>query len=212
MCHQEFFPMTTETRFRITDPGVFWSLQTIDQLGEFKFSNTQILEIHDAYLDTKKRRLLTAGFCCRRRNQGKGFLITFSELGSKKSKKNVRQQWEVNLNKNTDRPDDWPKSTAKTRISKIIPNKKLQVMFTFIQTRITRQISVGEQPFALAHLDDVHVINKGEEQHFKILALILDDPDHTDHLSSLVDALEQKWPLKKDSLSKFERALKLENA
>ena len=84
-------------------------------------------------------------------------------------------------------------------------------MFNFIQTRITRQISDGKQPFAMAHLDDVLVINKGKEQHFKILELILDDPDQTDELSSLVDTLEQKWSLKVDPLSKFERALKMES-
>jgi inorganic triphosphatase YgiF len=204
--------MTTEARFRITDPGTFWSLQTIDQLGNFKFSDMQILEIHDDYLDTKKRRLLRAGYCCRRRKQDKGFLITFSELGLKKNKESEKQQWEVKLNKNTVGPVEWPKSTAKTRISKIIPNKKLQVMFTFIQTRITRQIRTAKQPFALAQLDDVLVINNGEEQNFKILALILEDPDQIENLNSLVHTLEQKWSLKNEPMSKFERALKMESA
>ena len=102
--------MATEARFSITDPGIFWSLQTIDQLGDFKFSDKQILEIHDAYLDTKKRRLLRAGYCCRRRNQDNGFLITLSELGSETNQDKKQKQWEVKLSKNTIIPDDWPKS------------------------------------------------------------------------------------------------------
>ncbi|MFN2235659.1 MAG: hypothetical protein ACK2U1_15640, partial [Anaerolineales bacterium] len=89
---------------------------------------------------------------------------------------------------------------------------KLQVMFTFIQTRITRQIRTAKQPFALAQLDDVLVINNGEEQNFKILALILEDPDQIENLNSLVHTLEQKWSLKNEPMSKFERALKMESA
>lgn len=202
--------MTTETRFRITDPGIFWSLQTIDQLGNFKFSDTQILEIIDVYLDTKKRRLLRAGYCCRRREQGKGFLITLTQLGTEKDKDKDQQYWEVDLKKNSNSPEDWPKSPAKNRISKIIPNKNLQVMFTFVQTRITRQVSDGNQIFAQADLEDVLVMNKGKEQHFKILRLITDDPDQIENLNSLAQSLKVKWSLKKEPLSKFERALAME--
>ena len=81
LASQEFFRMATEAKFRITDPGIFWSLQTINQLGTFAFSDPQILEIHDAYLDTKKRKLLSAGYCCRSRKQGKFFLITLTKIG-----------------------------------------------------------------------------------------------------------------------------------
>jgi inorganic triphosphatase YgiF len=201
--------MTTEARFRITDPGTFWSLQTIDQLGDFKFFNSQILEIHDDYLDTKKRRLWKAGYYCRRREQDKGFLITFSELRSRKNKK--QNQWEVNISKTTTNPDDWPKSPVKNRISKIIPNKKLQVMFSLIQTQIIRQVSDGSQIFAMVNLKDVLVINKGEEQNFKILELFAVAPDQLETLNSLAKALKEEWSLEKERLSKFERALKMES-
>jgi inorganic triphosphatase YgiF len=203
--------MSTEVSFRITDPGVFWSLQTIDQLGDFKFSKTQILEIHDAYLDTKKRRLLRAGYCCRRREQGKGFLITLIKLQTRKDIDKDQPYWEIDLKKNTNSPEGWPKSSVKNRISKIIPNKNLQVMFSFVQTRITRQVSDGNQIFAQAELDDVLVINKGKEQHFKILRLIAKDPDQLKNLNSLAQLLKVEWSLKKEPLSKFERALAMES-
>ena len=202
--------MATEARFRITDPGVFWSLQTIDQLGNFKFSNTQILEIRDAYLDTKKRRLLTAGYSCRRREQGKGFLITLTKHKAGKALDKTQKYWEVDLTKNTNSPGSWPESPVTKQLSKTIPNKKLQVIFSFIQTRITRQVSDGNQIFAQAILDDVRVIKKGKEQHFKIIKLVTDDPDQSGTLNSLAQALKEEWSLKKDPLSKFERALAME--
>jgi inorganic triphosphatase YgiF len=204
--------MATEVRFRITDPGIFWSLQTIDQLGDFRFSKTQILEIHDAYLDTRKRRLLTAGYSCRRREQGKGFLITLTKLKVGKDNDKKQKYWEVDLTKNSNRPENWPKSQVQKRISKTIPTKKLQVTLSFIQTRIIRQVSIGNQIFAQAILDDIRVINKGKEQHFKILHLTTDDPDQSETLSSLAKALKSEWSLKNETLSKFERALKMESA
>jgi inorganic triphosphatase YgiF len=204
--------MANEARFRITNPGIFWSLQTIDQLGDFKFSDTQILEIHDVYLDTKKRRLLTAGYSCRRREQGKGFLITLTKLGAVKDNDEVQKYWEVDLTKNSDNPDNWPKSPVQKRISKTIPTKKLQVIFSFIQTRITRQVIDGNQISAKVILDDVRVINRGKEQHFKILKLTTDDPDQLETLNSLAQALKAEWSLKNETLSKFERALKIESA
>jgi inorganic triphosphatase YgiF len=204
--------MVTEVRFRITDPGIFWSLQTIDQLDDFKFSKTQIQEIHDAYLDTKKRRLLTAGYSCRLREQGKGFLVTLTKLKAGKDNDKKQKYWEADLTKNTNSPENWPKSPVKKQISKSIPNKKLQVIFSIIQTRITRQVSNGNQIFAQAILDDVRVINKGKEQHFKILKLTTNDPDQVETLNSLAQALKAEWSLKNETLSKFERALKMESA
>lgn len=204
--------MANEAKFRITDPGIFWSLQTIDQLGKFTFSNPQILEINDAYLDTKKRRLLAAGYCCRRRKQEKGFLITLTKLGLGKDKAQKRQKWDAILKKNRNGLENWPKSRVKSRILKVIPDKKLQVIFSFVQTRITRQISIGKKAIAQANLDDVRVINKGKERPFKILKIRIDDPDQEKYLDALVQELTAKWSLKRESLSKFERAIAMERS
>jgi len=203
--------MTTEAKFRITDPGIFWSLQTIDYLGVFAFSDPKILEIHDAYLDTKKRKLLAAGYNCRRREQVKGFLITLSKLRSGEDAAQKHQKWEVTLKKNINSPVDWPKSKARSRILKVVPEKKLQVIFDFNQTRITRQISNGKQTIAQANLYNVLVINKGKEQQFKILKLIIANPNHEKYLDSLVQSLKTKWSLKSEPLSKFERAIAMES-
>ena len=202
--------MAIEAKFRITDPGIFWSLQTIDHLAKYSLSKTEIAAIEDAYLDTKKRRLLAAGYCCRRRNQGKGFLITLTKLRLGKDTDQKPKQWEVRLKKNKNGPADWPKSQARSRVLKVVPNKKLQVIFAFNQTRITRRISNGKQVIARAHLDLVSLMINGKEQHFKILKLKIIAPNQEKHLNALTAALQAKWPLESEPLSKFERALAME--
>ncbi len=194
--------MATEAKFRITDPGIFWSLQTIDHLGIFAFSAPQILGIDDAYLDTKKRKLLNAGYCCRRREQGKSFLITLTNLSLGKGTAQKQQKWEVTLKKNKNSPVNWPKSQVRSRILKVIPDKKLQVIFTFDQTRITRRISNGEQAIAQANLDDVLVINNGNEQQFKTLKIKITTPNQEKYLDALVEALQARWSLQTEHLSK----------
>jgi inorganic triphosphatase YgiF len=204
--------MAIEAKFRITDPGIFWSLQTIDHLAKYSLSKTEIEAIDDAYLDTKKRKLLAAGYCCRRRNQGKGFLITLTKLRLGKGAAQKQQKREVALKKNKIDPADWPKSQARSRVLKVAPNKKLQVIFAFDQTRITRRISYGKQAIALANLDDVSLMINGKEQHFKILKLKITAPSQEKHLNALIEALQAKWPLETEPLSKFERALAMEKS
>jgi len=202
--------MAIEAKFRITDPGIFWSLQTIDHLAKYSLSKTEIEAIDDAYLDTKKRKLLAAGYCCRRRNQGKGFLITLTKLRLGKDTDQKPKQWEVTLKKSKNGPADWPKSQARSRVLKVAPNKKLQVIFAFDQTRITRRISHGKQVIARANLDDVSLMINGKEKHFKILKLKISTPNQEKHLNALIEALQAKWSLETEPLSKFERALAME--
>ncbi len=202
--------MAIEAKFRITDPGIFWSLQTIDHLAKYSFSARQIEEIDDVYLDTKKRKLLAADYCCRRRNQGKGFLITLTRFGSGKRVSKKSQKWHVLLKKNKNGPADWPKSEARTRVLKVISDKKLRSILTLHQTRITRLISKGDHVIAQADLDDVLLITNGKEQQFKTLKLKSIAPDQEKHLKALIAKFQAKWRLEPETLSKFERAMAME--
>jgi len=199
--------MAIEAKFRITDPGTFWSLQTIDHLAKFSLSTPEIEAIDDAYLDTKKRKLLAAGYCCRRRRQGKGFLITLTQPKMDKDAARKPKLWEVTLKKNKKSPADWPKSQARNRVLKVISDRKLQVIFSFDQTRITRWISNGDQVIAQANLDVVTLITKDKEQHFKTLKIKMLIPDGEDHFEAISTKLQTKWSLKPEPLSKFERAI-----
>ena len=200
--------MAIEENFHITDPGTFWSLQTIDHLGKYSLSTPEIESIDDAYLDTKKRKLLAAGYCCRRRRQSKGILITLTQLKLAKDAARKPKQWEVTLKKNKYSPAEWPKSQARSRVLKIISDKKLQVIFSFNQTRITRWISNGDQVIAKANLENVTLITKDKEQQFKTLKIMMLIPDGEDYFEAINVRLQEKWSLNPEPLSKFERAIR----
>ena len=97
--------MTIKSKFRVTDPGIFWSLQTI-QLGEYSFSAHQFDEIDDVYLDTKNHRLLAEGCYCCQRNRAKGCLILLIEFESIDGVDQRSKQWDLILKRNNHNPND----------------------------------------------------------------------------------------------------------
>jgi inorganic triphosphatase YgiF len=202
--------MTIEVKFRIPDPGTFWLLQTIDRLGPYSLSEPQFEDIDDVFLDTRRRKLQTADYCCRQRNLAKGFLISLVELESKSRRTQQAKKWEVSLKRNTNDPSDWPKSQVRKRVLKIIADKKLHPIFTLHQTRITRLISDADQVIAEATLDDVSLIVKGENQQFKTLKIttVVSDDDLLEAISA---SLQEKWQLETEPRTKFEQVLALEN-
>jgi inorganic triphosphatase YgiF len=202
--------MPIEKNFRITDPGTFWSLQTIDQLGEFLLSTDEVTEVTDTYLDTRKRRLLTKGYSCCKREPGKKARIILTKLGTKDDVSHQLKEWRVKLKKDTHDPADWPDSKVRTRVIKIIPEKKLQPIFVLRHTRITRSISKDDQVIAQANLDDVSVTVNGKDRQFKTLKLKVTDPEQEKQLKALISTLQANWKLKPEPLTNFERALEME--
>ena len=199
--------MTIEKNFIIKDPGIFWSIQTIEQLGEYKFSKSQISELDDVYLDTKKRRLFMAGYSCRQRSQKKIKLITLTKLGKRKRTSQIAEKWHVQLSGNKNGPAEWPKSEARKRVLKVITDKKLRPILTLHQTRIRRLIHFKDQVIGQVFLDDVTVIEKRKDRHFKTLRLKIQDDSGKDHLNTILKILKTQWKLEPDKLTKFEHSL-----
>jgi len=204
--------MAIELNFRIKDPGIFWSLQAIDQLGEFSFSTEDITEVTDTYLDTRKRRLLAKGYNCCKRETGKIVTIILTKLGADDDNSSQPKVWKVKLKKNKSNPSDWPNSKVRTRVLKIIPEKKLQPIFSYHQTRISRIIKRDGQGVTHAYLDDISLILNKKELHFKMLELNRASNCKDKDLDTLIRALQAKWSLKPLALTKFEYALALEKS
>ena len=202
--------MVVEVIFSITAPGVFWVLQTIDQLGDYALSPPQFDEVDDVYLDTKKRRLLNAGYCLRQRNRGKGFLLSLFELDLKEGTARKAQKWEIAIKKNKTDPEDWPESQVRKRVLKIISDKSLQPIFVLHQTRITRLIRKCDLVVAQATLDDVSFLVEGDNPHFKLLKITMMVPDVEDHLETITAYLCSKWQLEIEPRSKFEQVIAFE--
>jgi inorganic triphosphatase YgiF len=202
--------MAIEATFRITDPGVFWTLQTIDHLAQYRLSAPKILEIDDTYLDTKKRRLLAAGYSCRRRDLDEGSVITLLKLESTKKETKKPKIWKVALAQSSNDHTNWPKSKVRSRVRKVISDKKLRVIFRFHQSRITRRIYLADRFIAEANLDSVSLTNKGKEHHFKTLKLRIASHKQEKHLKDVIVALHTRWSLETEPYTKFERIIALE--
>ena len=202
--------MNIENNFKIPDPGTFWSLQTIDHLGEFSISTEKISEVSDTYLDTRKRRLLAKGYSCCKRDSGKKVTIILTKLDIENDASNQLKEWGIRLKKNKLDPVDWPESKARTKMLKILPNKKLQPIFIFKKTRITRSIYKGDLVIAHANLDDVSLTVNHKERQFKTLKIKMINPKHKKHLNTLITAFQENWHLEPETLTKFERALAIE--
>jgi len=202
--------MANQAKFRITNPGIYWSLQTIENFGRYTLSAPYMEELDDVYVDTKNRRLFAAGYCCRKRNQSRGFLITLIKLRSAKGASKKTGKWHVLLKKNKNDPEDWPKSEVRTRVLKVVSNKKLHSTLTLHQTRIARSIKKKDQVIALATLDDVSIIENGKNQQFKRLKIKMHIQGGEDQLKSIIASLQEKWSLKPEALIKFERSLAIE--
>jgi len=202
--------MTIEKKFKIKDPGTFWSLQTIDQLGEFSLSTDEVTEVTDTYLDTRKRRLLAKGYSCCKRELGKKARIILKKVDTDDDVSHQPKEWRVKLKKDTHDPADWPDSKVRTRVIKTIPEKKLQPIFVLRHTRITRSISKGNQVIAQANLDGVSLTVNGKERQFKTLKLKVTDPEQEKQFKALISTLQSNWQLKPEPLSNFERALEME--
>jgi inorganic triphosphatase YgiF len=203
--------MSVKAKFRITDPGVFWSLQTIDQLDQFTFSAPQFEEIEDLYLDTRKRRLLTAGYYCRQRMRTKGCVISLIDIESQNKAGQPTQQWDVSLKGNDQNPNNWPESQVRKRVLKISTNKKLNPIFRSMQTRITRLIYKEELLIARATLDHVTCNMAGDDQQFKTIKITMLIPDDENYLETITSSLQARWPLEYEPRSKFEQVIALES-
>jgi inorganic triphosphatase YgiF len=203
--------MTIKSKFRVTDPGIFWSLQTIDQLGEYSFSAPQFDEIDDVYLDTKNRRLLAEGYYCRQRSRAKGCSISLIEFESIDGVDQRSKQWDLILKRNNHNPNDWPESKVRKKVLKIVSDKKLRPIFTLHQNRISRLISKWDQVIARAIIDNVSVDFEGNDQQFKTVKIVILIPDgNENHLETLTADFQAKWQLETESRSKFEQIILLE--
>ncbi|HXV98037.1 MAG TPA: CYTH domain-containing protein, partial [Anaerolineae bacterium] len=89
--------MEIEAKFMITDPGSYWRLQTIDHLADYTLSTHQVEHFFDTYLDTAGRRLLSAGYSLRKREQPEGVLMTLKSLAKAEGAIHRRQEWEIML-------------------------------------------------------------------------------------------------------------------
>jgi inorganic triphosphatase YgiF len=198
--------MEIEAKFALPDRDVFQRLQTVDRLADFVLSAGQIKQVRDTYLDTAGRRILRAGYACRRREESEGILITLKGLGGAQGAVHRREELEVLMP--SDLPlAEWPPSPVRERVLQLIGPAPLLPLFELQQARTVRLATLGERRVAELSLDDVCVIAGSREQVYLEMEVELRPQGTEDDLSAIVACLRDEWQLEPEPLSKFERAL-----
>ncbi|MEA1977326.1 MAG: CYTH domain-containing protein [Chloroflexota bacterium] len=201
-------PMEIEAKFTVPDPVVYWSLQTTDNLAGYSLSTTQVKPVWDTYLDTKRQRLLGAGYSCRRRVTREGIVITLKSLGGAEGAVHHRRKYELSM-KTSRPPVDWPDSPVRDLVLQLIGQEPLLTFFELRQTCVIRMLKEDDQPVAELSLDSVSLVTDETEQVYLVLEVKLLPQTPQETLMTIVGCLQDVWNLKSEPLSKFERALVL---
>lgn len=161
-----------EAKFKLADPQLIWQLQTSSKLAGYALSRPQTTQVWDTYLDTRKRRILRAGFSCRQREMHDGIEITLKSLNYVDSAIHRRSEWQVTMS--TARPlGQWPESQVRERVERIVGPETLQALFTLEQFRIIRRLERDDQVVAEMSIDSVTITACAQELIFQELEIEL---------------------------------------
>ena len=200
--------MEIEAKFNVPDREVWQRLQALDRLAGFDLAASRVKRVHDTYLDTPKRHILSAGHACRLRQQGDEYLITLKGLGGAQGAIHRRQELEATVPPVLS-PTQWPASPARQRIVELIGSSPLTPLFELKQERWVRDLMRGEQRIAELSLDDVRAIAGGQAQAYLELEVELGTQGDEADLTRIVACLRDEWQLRSEPRSKFERTYSL---
>jgi len=154
-----------EAKFLVTGRGTSDRILALTHLGSYSLLEGRTEIVHDVYLDTADRVLLSAGYACRRREQEGPPFITIKSIAPHRGAVHRREELEVVIpNDPAPDPAAWPASEARETVLGLIGEKPLEEMFRLSQTRFVRRVVDGERHVADCSLDDVRV-GEGEAEH-----------------------------------------------
>ena len=145
-----------EAKFKVTDPQLFWHLQTIGELAGCELTPPRSKPVWDTYLDSARRRILRAGFSCRQRETRDGIEMALKSLARPEGPIHHRSEWQVTLPAARTLAE-WPESQVRDRVLRIIGTEPLLPLFRLEQTRIIRQLQTDGEQLAELSMDSVCV-------------------------------------------------------
>ncbi len=203
--------MVIEAKFSVPDPAVFWQLQTADHVGEYSLSTLDLQSVWDTYLDTKRRRILAAGYSCRKRETNEEIVMTLKSLGGAEGAIHRHGEWQVRITA-CRTPADWPDSPVRDLVLQLIGQEPLVSLFELQQVRVIRLLVQDEEPVAKLRLDRVSLVSEDREQVYLDLEVELLPQTPEETLRAIVGCLQDEWHLKPEPRCKFDRALVLLDA
>jgi CHAD domain-containing protein/transposase-like protein len=199
--------MEIEAKFVLPDPETMHRLETAESLAGFPLLPGRVEEIHDSYLDTADRRIMAAGYACRKREQSGGILVTLKQLRAAEGAVHRREELQVSLASDLP-PERWPDSTVRDRLLDITAREPLQLLFELSQTRVIRPVGRGDQLVAELSLDTVRLHSGVKSLPYLELEVELLPGGTEDDLAQIVASLREEWQVQPEPRSKFERALR----
>ena len=198
----------TVAKFAVPDPGIFWRLQVVTKMAGYRLSTQKIQDVYDIYLDTKDRRLLAAGYTCRRRILPAGMSMIVTKLNKTEGLFRRRQKLEVAIAAALP-PARWPESAARELVLQLSRQQPLAPLFKIQLTRIVRVLQRHGQVMAELKLDKVSLIANHEEQIYHELEVELLPSVPGQIMADLIDCFQNEWCLPAEPRSKFQRSLEL---
>lgn len=205
--------MEIEAKFAVPDRTIYRQLARLRSLAHFTLHPTRVSQIADRYFDTADGRLRAGGFACRLRAEGEMIVATLKGLGGATAAVHRRAEEEVRLAAWMPDPTAWPESPARTLALELTAGAPLLPLFDLAQRRARADLLEGERCVAELSLDAVHVDLTGLRRPIKPsyyeLEIELAPAGHEADLAAIVTELTDKWALRGESRSKYERALEL---
>ena len=201
-------PTEIEAKFAVMDSALAKRLQTVETIDALTLTRNVTTRVHDTYLDTHDRRLLAAGYACRRRQQDSAVLITVKQIKNAPGAIHEREELEIVLNEDVP-PAQWQESPARDRVLSITGDAPLRPLFVLRQTRAKREVLRDESVIAEWSVDDVRVRVGNQRLKFVELEIELQPRGTAEDLANLAARVQAEWNLAPEVKSKFERALAL---
>ncbi len=198
--------MEVEAKFSLPDIECLHRLQVTTRLAGFPLGKGQMQLVHDIYVDTPERKILSGGYACRFRQEGEGVRLTLKGVGGTVGTIHKRREMEIMLAA-IQPPEAWPAGALRDHVLQLIGGDSLRPLIELHQTRFIRPVRWQGQVIADLSLDEVQISAGGMDQVYYELEVELNSSGSEEQLINIADNLLRKWKLRPEHLSKLERAL-----
>ncbi len=198
--------MEIEAKFAVPDEATWWQLQAIEQLAGYTLSPGVTKQVHDTFVDTPDRSILSSRHVCRQREVDGQIVMTLKGSQTVEGAVHRREELEVTLPRVLP-IDQWPESEIRNRLLAIVGGAPLAPLFDQHQTRVVRWVTQNDRVVAEMSVDKVELsINAKEQRYFEVEVELKGEGTEAD-LETIAAGLSTKWSLQPEPRSKFARAL-----
>lgn len=198
--------MEIEAKFAVPDEATLNRLAAMDQLAGYTLLPATLKRVHDTFMDTPDRAVLTSGHVCRQRDYGDYLVMSLKSGHTVEGSVHRREELEVTLPR--PRPiGQWPDSEIRAKLLGLIGDVALTPLFDQWQTRVVRMVQQADRIVAEFSADRVELSRGDRASVYHEVEVELKESGTDDDLDALVAGLLDEWQLQPEARSKFARAL-----